>query len=229
VPMVAALPEAMAGQAQDVGARRCRVGADHAHVPCRPACPARPATGCRTRPACLAFTSTIRLSTSTCARRPSSLSITARSWRYCGSGAVMMSELVAGSAWICPPVEGWLLRGAAAGRPVALLARRGTAAAAGGQPWLPLGAGARWRAVRRRRGAAAEWPLADMAARSVTASLVASAFFRYTTWMLPLGRCCRARGLVQLARPGRAPGPRGPGWRRARSARCCAARPAAWS
>ena len=24
-----------------------------------------------------------------------------------GSGALMMSELVAGSAWICPPVDGW--------------------------------------------------------------------------------------------------------------------------
>jgi hypothetical protein len=55
-----------------------------------------------------ALTSTIRLSTSTCARRPSSWSITARSCRYCGSGAVMISELVAGSAWICPPVDGWL-------------------------------------------------------------------------------------------------------------------------
>ena len=32
--------------------------------------------------------------------------MTARNWRYCGSEAVMMRELVAGSAWICPPVEG---------------------------------------------------------------------------------------------------------------------------
>jgi hypothetical protein len=54
-----------------------------------------------------ALTSAIRLSTNTCARRWSSRSITARSWRYCGSGAVMISELVAGSAWICPPVDGW--------------------------------------------------------------------------------------------------------------------------
>ena len=29
-------------------------------------------------------------------------------------------------------------------------------------------------------------PCADMAARKVAANLVASAFFRYTTWMLPL-------------------------------------------
>ena len=32
--------------------------------------------------------------------------MTARSCRYWGSGAVMMSELVAGSAWIWPPVLG---------------------------------------------------------------------------------------------------------------------------
>jgi len=29
-----------------------------------------------------------------------------RIWRYCGSEAVMISELVAGSAWIWPPVDG---------------------------------------------------------------------------------------------------------------------------
>jgi hypothetical protein len=74
--------------------------------------PFLPSTPCHWMPnsaALSALTSAIRLSTYTCARRASSLSITARSWRYCGSGAVMMSELVAGSAWICPPVEGWLL------------------------------------------------------------------------------------------------------------------------
>ncbi len=53
-----------------------------------------------------ALTSAIRLSTYTCARRESSWSITARSCRYCGSGAVMIRALVAGSAWIWPPVEG---------------------------------------------------------------------------------------------------------------------------
>jgi hypothetical protein len=47
-----------------------------------------------------ALTSAIRLSMNTCARRASSLSITARSCRYWGSGAVMMSELVAASACI---------------------------------------------------------------------------------------------------------------------------------
>ena len=47
-----------------------------------------------------ALTSAIRLSMKTWARRESSLSMTARNWRYCGSGAVMMSELVATSAWI---------------------------------------------------------------------------------------------------------------------------------
>ena len=45
-----------------------------------------------------ALTSAIKLSTNTWARRWSSLSMTARNWRYCGSGAVMMSALVAGSA-----------------------------------------------------------------------------------------------------------------------------------
>ena len=35
--------------------------------------------------------------------------MTARNCRYCGSGAVMMSELVAGSARICPPVDGCAL------------------------------------------------------------------------------------------------------------------------
>ena len=32
--------------------------------------------------------------------------MTLRNWRYSGSGAVMMSELVAGSAWMKPPVDG---------------------------------------------------------------------------------------------------------------------------
>ena len=32
--------------------------------------------------------------------------MTARSWRYIGSGAVMISALVAGSAWMKPPVDG---------------------------------------------------------------------------------------------------------------------------
>ncbi len=71
--------------------------------------PMWPSTPCHWMPNSatrLARTSTIRLSTSTCARRPSSLSITARIWRYSGGGALMMSELVLGSAWMMPPVEG---------------------------------------------------------------------------------------------------------------------------
>ncbi|MNN97264.1 hypothetical protein D3C81_2164030 [compost metagenome] len=44
------------------------------------------------------LTSTIRLSTSTCARRWSNWSITSRRLRYSGSGAEMINELVAGSA-----------------------------------------------------------------------------------------------------------------------------------
>ncbi|CUJ27254.1 Uncharacterised protein [Achromobacter xylosoxidans] len=56
--------------------------------------------------AACSLTSTIRLSTSTCARRWSSWSITSRRLRYSGSGAAMISELVAGSAWmVAPPAE----------------------------------------------------------------------------------------------------------------------------
>src|SRR6218665_2555834 len=71
-----------------------------------------PSRLCHWTPNCagvLAEISTIRLSTSPCARRPSSCSMTARNWRYWGSGAVMISELVVGSAWIWPPVAGRLL------------------------------------------------------------------------------------------------------------------------
>ncbi|MNX98318.1 hypothetical protein D3C86_1307240 [compost metagenome] len=51
-------------------------------------------------------TSTIRLSTSTCARRWSSRSITLRRLRYIGSGAAMMSVLVVTSACtVTPPLE----------------------------------------------------------------------------------------------------------------------------
>jgi hypothetical protein len=72
-------------------------------VPSRPmlASPALPSALCHWMPnsaALSAFTSAIRLSTNTWARRASSLSMTARSWRYCGADAVMMSALVAGSA-----------------------------------------------------------------------------------------------------------------------------------
>ena len=94
------------------------------------------------------------------------MSITLRSWRYCGSGAVMMRALVAGSAWIWPPVDGW----AEALR----LAVDAPAPAAAGVPEV---------------AGVVTAPLRDspaMAARKVVASLVASAFFRYTTWMLPL-------------------------------------------
>src|SRR3990167_4355626 len=145
--------------------------------------PLEPSAVCHWMPnsaALSALTSTIRLSTSTWARRPSSLSITARNCRYCGSGAVMMRALVVGSAWICPPVEGWLL-------PLELPVPMPVAA----PPVKPLLAGAG--AVLGLLAAGAEvappvdWLVpAAMAARSVAASLVASAFFRYTTWMLPL-------------------------------------------
>ena len=167
-------------------------------VPMAPTTPSPllPSTLCHWMPnsaSLLAVTSTIRLSTSTCARRPSSLSITARSWRYWGSGAVMMSELVVGSAWICPPVEGWLLlallepppapmpRPPLPPSPALLLELLADAVlddaaevASPPEPEVPAAA------------APLPPPVADMAARSVVASLVASAFLRYTTWMLPL-------------------------------------------
>jgi hypothetical protein len=54
-----------------------------------------------------------------------------RTWRYSGSGAVMTSELVAGSAWMKPPVDGW-----ADG-----CHRRGLAAAAAGSACRLLAAG----------------------------------------------------------------------------------------
>ena len=167
-------------------------------VPMAPTTPSPllPSTLCHWMPnsaSLLAVTSTIRLSTSTCARRPSSLSITARSCRYWGSGAVMMSELVVGSAWICPPVEGWLLlallepppapmpRPPLPPSPALLLELLADAVlddaaevASPPEPEVPAAA------------APLPPPVADMAARSVVASLVASAFLRYTTWMLPL-------------------------------------------
>ena len=86
----------------------------------------------------------------------------------------MMSELVAGSAWICPPVDG-----AALGL---------TGVVAGLLPAAPVALAA----VSVRAGAAVEPPAPPpppspaRAARSVVASDTASAFFRYTTWMLPL-------------------------------------------
>ena len=116
--------------------------------------------------------------------------MTVRSWRYCGSGAVMMSELVVGSAWICPPVEGWLLLVLEDDAP----APRPLPAAALELPLVvPLPMALRPPVDVLLAGAtllpalACALPVpADRAARSVAASLVASAFFRYTTWMLPL-------------------------------------------
>lgn len=86
------------------------------------------------------------------------MSITLRSWRYCGSGAVMISALVAGSAWIWPPVEGWLL---------VLLP---------GTPLVP-GVGCT-DMLALATVPVAPMALLLMAARKVVASLVASAFFK---------------------------------------------------
>ena len=94
--------------------------------------------------------------------------MTARIWRYCGSAAVMISELVAGSAWIWPPVEGWAdgCVGVVAG-----LASRGSGLRGGLRLRRPAVA------VAAAGGACAAWSAA-MAARKVMASLAASAFFR---------------------------------------------------
>ena len=107
--------------------------------------------------------------------------MTARNWRYCGSVAVMMSELVATSAWIWPPVV--------AAEAALLPAPKVTLG-----PLLPavltgVGVGPLGAALPTTGlwpGVPGVWVLAS-AARKVTASLAASAFFRYTTWMLPLG------------------------------------------
>src|SRR5450830_1094199 len=153
-------------------------------VPSRPTVPPTlPSRPCHWTPnwaTLLALTSTIRLSTSTWARRPSSRSMTSRNCRYCGSGAEMISELVAGSAWICPPVEGWALLPKLLDTPlpkvlvvpvvvlpVALL----------GVPRLLLDRGLPVLPVSEPVLLAP--PLAaTRAARKVVASLVASAFFR---------------------------------------------------
>jgi hypothetical protein len=89
----------------------------------------------------------------------------------------MMSELVAGSAWICPPVDGWLLLAASMlgplARPLPALAPRAIGLLLPGRDARRR---RRWRPRRRRRW---RWPgRAAMAARRVAASLVASAFFR---------------------------------------------------
>src|SRR3990167_4418583 len=163
--------------------------------PCLPRMPCHWMPNCATL---LAATSTIRLSTSTCARRPSSLSITARNWRYRGSGAVMMSELVVGSAWIWPPVDGWLLLVLLG--PLPLLPQPsppllppdrplpvdGMLPLVPPPPRPPLGVAGAALAQALPPPVWPVQPLAPMAARSVVASLVASAFFRYTTWMLPV-------------------------------------------
>ncbi len=135
----------------------------------------------------LALTSTIRLSTSTWARRPSSLSMTARSCRYCGSLAVMMSELVAGSAWMVPPVEGWALLPKFDEAPLPRLelllpsvepkpedcGRALVWVVCGGVPVLPG-----MPVVPVAPGRPVPMDSEASAARSVTASRVASAFFR---------------------------------------------------
>ena len=84
----------------------------------------------------------------------------------------MMSELVAVSAWICPPVAAPL----EVAVPPTVLPGVDTGALAMGCDALVM-------------PAAAFAPLMAcplIAARNLVANFVASAFLRYTTWMLPL-------------------------------------------
>ena len=109
--------------------------------------------------------------------------MTLRSCRYNGSGAVMISELVAGSAWMKPPVEG--------------LADAATGVDAGVDPAAPSATRAGCtEAVPATPPAAPDAPEAK-AARSTAASFTASAFFRYTTQMLPAALLALG-GLVEL-------------------------------
>jgi hypothetical protein len=106
----------------------------------------------------------------------------ARTWRYSGSGAVMISELVAGSAWMKPPVDGWAdalpparrwpaARLPSAGAPVPW----GCVAVNGCRcPTEPPPPAAACRRCPKGR-AQHRWPA------------VASAFFRCTTHMPPAG------------------------------------------
>ena len=107
--------------------------------------------------------------------------MTARTWRYSGSGAVMMSEFVDGSACTKPPVDGpadWLSGDVAAAEfmpPVLLLLDVAPVSV-----WLLLPPSA---PVPDSDELLPDWLLlpdeaAPNAARSTVASLVASAFFR---------------------------------------------------
>ena len=103
----------------------------------------------------------------------------------------MISELVDGSAWMKPPVDG----------PADGADRRGGLRRWRRRPCRRRCAAAVRRAGRRRRATAPPPPRTRLkAARSTAASLVASAFFRYTTQMLP-----EARRALQSAGPAARP------------------------
>ena len=86
----------------------------------------------------------------------------------------MIKELVAGSACICPPVEGWALLRALVVAPLKLALDPVLALLVLLEPKLPLDK----LAVPLLPPPEAEPLLAANAARSVTASLLASAFFK---------------------------------------------------
>ena len=151
-----------------------------------------------------AATSTISASTNTCARRTSSRSMIARKLLYSGSGPMMISALLATSAWIMSPP------GSMPPAPPVLAPRNGLAADAGAAvacwpaagvdvpSWLPIIDGAAAGA-----GVSLPPPISD---RSVCATRVASALRKYTMNMLPPGRpACRAARSAPSRAP-RAPG-----------------------
>src|SRR3954469_12416477 len=116
--------------------------------------------------------------------------MTWRIWRYTGSDAVMISELVAGSACTWPPVDG---------RAEAATGVVDCADAPPAVPEVPEGAfGFCVTVVRPSPVGAPPVPPdgpppplpvlpAEMAARSSSAIFTASEFFRYTPQMLPAG------------------------------------------
>ena len=135
-----------------------------------------PATGCRVGRLLGVDLDDQRLDI-TCARRESSWSMTSRSCRYSGSGAVMISELVAGSAWMKPPVDG-------PAEPCTGVVRGDRAAPCRRQ----RGAGAGGECCRRRRCRRAAAAAAGGEGRAQhRGQLHRVGVLRYTTQMFPAG------------------------------------------
>jgi hypothetical protein len=103
-----------------------------------------------------------------------------RTWRYSGSAAVMINELVAGSAWMKPPVETWAA-------PVTGAVDCGDWVLPGvsGEPGEGCWAGVNVGVEPVVAPEAPPLPLPGKAARSTVARRTASAFFKCTTHMPP--------------------------------------------